>query len=260
MRAGIRPGSSLHSFTLLGAVLASLAVPSGARADETAGGWQQTVVIYGMGAAIDGTAQLGQVEVPVDLSMSNLFDALEFGAMVAYRVENDTWSFTTDVTFVGLGGTGTTEGGLLRGEVDVDQFTLMGTAGRRLTDNLEFLFGLAYLDLSSDVKVKSTSGDAVDLHVSADADWIDPTLGLRYSVPLGDTWRLNLRGDIGGFGIGSDFMWQALATAQWQVSDTAGVIFGYRAIGFDYEQGKDQNYQHYDLTEQGPVIGVTFSF
>ena len=260
MRAGTRPGSSLHSFTLLGAVLASLAVPSGAHADETAGGWRQTVVIYGMGAAMSGTAQLGEVEVPVGLSASDLFDLLEFGAMAAYRVENDTWSFTTDATFVGLGRTATTEGGLLRGEVDIDQFTLMGTAGRRLTDNVEFLFGLAYLDLSSDVKVESTSGDAVNLRISADADWIDPTLGLRYSIPLGEAWRLNLRGDIGGFGIGSDFMWQALATAQWRVSDTAGVIFGYRAIGFDYEQGKDQNYQHYDLIEQGPVVGVTISF
>jgi hypothetical protein len=91
------------------------------------------VVIYGMGAAIDGTAQIGPVTVPVDVGISDVFDALEFGAMAAWRIENDTWSFTADTTFMGLGGSGTTEGGLLRGEMDVDQFTLMGTAGRRLT-------------------------------------------------------------------------------------------------------------------------------
>jgi len=260
MLAGHRPRSSLYSSALLAALASCLLVPSAAHADDSAGGWRNTVVIYGMGAAIDGTAQIGPVTVPVDVGISDVFDALEFGAMAAWRIENDTWSFTADTTFMGLGGSGTTEGGLLRGEMDVDQFTLMGTAGRRLTDRLELLFGFAYVDLSTDLKVSGTAGEVVDQQASADADWIDPTIGLRYSAPLGDAWRLNLRGDIGGFGIGSDFMWQALATAQWRFSDTAGVIFGYRAIGFDYEQGKDQNYQHYDLIEQGPVVGVTISF
>lgn len=260
MRAGRRPRSSLYSSALLAALASCLLAASGAHADETAGGWRNTVVIYGMGAAIDGTAQVGPVTVPVDVGISDLFDALEFGAMAAWRIENDTWSFTADTTFMGLGGSGTTEGGLLRGEMDVDQFTLMGTAGRRLTDKLELLFGFAYVDLSTDLKVNGTAGEVVDQQASADADWIDPTVGLQYGLPLGADWRMNLRGDIGGFGIGSDLMYQLLATFRWQASDTTGVVFGYRLIGFDYEQGQGANYQHYDLTEQGPLVGVTFSF
>jgi len=260
MLAATRPGSSICSSALLAALASCLLVASGARADETAGGWRNTVVIYGMGAAIDGTAQVGPVTVPVDVGISDLFDALEFGAMAAWRIENDTWSFTVDATFVGLGGSGTTEGGLLRGEMDVDQFTLMGTAGRRLTDNLELLFGFAYMSLSTDLKVNGTAGEVVDQQASADADWIDPIVGLQYGLPLGQDWRMNLRGDIGGFGIGSDLMYQLLATFRWQVSDNTGVVFGYRLIGFDYEQGQGQKYQHYDLTEQGPLVGVTFSF
>jgi hypothetical protein len=144
--------------------------------------------------------------------------------------------------------------------MDVDQFTLMGTAGRKLTDNLEFLFGFSYMDLSTDLKLNGTAGEAVDLQASRDVDWIDPTVGLQYGVPLGTDWRLNLRGDLGGFGIGSELMYQLLATFRWQASDTAGVVFGYRLIGFDYEEGQGQNYQHYDLTEQGPLVGVTISF
>ncbi len=260
MFAATRPGSFLGSFAVLGALASCLLLPSGARAEDTAGEWRNTVVIYGMGAAIDGTAQIGPVTVPVDVGMSDVFDALEFGAMAAWRIENDTWSFTADTTFMGLGGSGTTEGGLLRGEMDVDQFTLMGTAGRRLTDRLELLFGFAYMSLSTDLKVNGTAGEVVDQQASADADWIDPTIGLQYGLPLGEEWRMNLRGDIGGFGIGSDLMYQLLATFRWQVSDTTGVVFGYRLIGFDYEQGQGAKYQHYDLTEQGPLVGVTFSF
>jgi hypothetical protein len=260
MHAGPRSGRSLRSCAILGALVACLLIPPGARAGEGAGDWRHTLVIYGMGAAIDGSAQIGQVEVPIDVSISDVFDALEVGAMATYRVENDTWSFTVDTTFTGLGGSDTTEGGLLRGELDVDQFTFMGTAGRKLTDNLEFLFGFAYMNLSTDLKLNGTAGEVVDLQASADVDWIDPTVGLQYNVPFGEDWRLNLRGDIGGFGIGSELMYQLLATFRWQMSDTAGIVFGYRVIDFDYEEGQGRNYQHYDLTEQGPVVGVVISF
>ena len=196
--------------------LTGLLAGSSAFAAEAPAGWQHTVFVYGMGASIDGEAQIGPIEVAVDVGMSDVFDALEFGAMAAYRADNGTWSFTADATFMGLGGHGTHDtplGGQVKGEIDVDQITLMGTFGRRWTDHLEFLFGLAYVDLSMDLSVQSASGGPLDVAASRDADWIDPTLGLRYDRPLGDDWRVVLRGDIGGFGVGSDFMYHLLAGA-----------------------------------------------
>lgn len=248
---------SIRRITSLAAVIPALLFSCHSLAEEASQGWQHTVFVYGMGAAIDGTAQIGNVEVEVDLSMSDVLDALEFGAMAAYRADNGTWSFTADATFMGLGGSQRTEGGRVKGEIDVDQWTLMGTFGRRWTDHLEFLFGLAYVDLSADLKV---TGELVNLAAGRDADWIDPTVGLHYSQPLGDAWRVNLRGDIGGFGIGSDFMYHLLAGAGWQASDAVGVFFGYRLISFDYEDGSGRDYQRYDLTEQGPLVGVSISF
>jgi opacity protein-like surface antigen len=231
----------------------------------TAADWQQTVFIYGMGAAIDGDAQIGDLKVPVDVSISELFDHLKFGAMGAYRAENGTWSFTVDATFMNLGGTSKSEGGRLKGEVGVEQTTLMGTVGRRWTDHLEFLVSLAYFDLSNDLKLKLTLpalGETVTRKASVDADWIDPLVGLQYNVPFAGNWRFNLRGDIGGFGIGSDLSYHVLTNFRWQANDTLGVVFGYRVIGFDYEDGRkgSSNYQRFDLTEQGPVVGVSISF
>ncbi len=247
----------------LAVALPLLLTPFWANAQDSSKDWHHSVYVYVMGAAIDGKAQIGPVEVPVDLSVSDVFGALEFGAMAAYRAENDTWSFSADATFMGLAGSDTTEGGRLNGTIDVDQFTLMGTVGRRVSENTEFLFGLAYFDLSTDLRVTSTGGVPVDLAASRDADWIDPTIGLRYNRPISDKWRLNLRGDVGGFGVGSDLMYHLLANVQWQASETVGMVFGYRLIDFDYEDGTSDlggNYQHYDLTEQGPLIGVSFSF
>ena len=254
---------SIRRKVLLASALTGLLVGSGAFAAETPADWQHTVFIYGMGAGIDGDAQIGPVEVGIDASMSDVLDALEFGAMLAYRADNGTWSFTGDATFMGLGGHDTRAapgGGEVKGEIDVDQTTLMGTFGRRWTDHLEFLFGLAYVDLSMDLSVQSASGGPLDVAASRDADWIDPTLGLRYERPIGDDWRVVLRGDIGGFGVGSDFMYHLLAGAGWQASDAVNLFLGYRLISYDYEEGQNQNYMRFDLTEQGPMLGVGISF
>ena len=73
----------------LATALSLLLTPFCASAQDGSEDWHHSLYIYGMGAAIDGTAQIGPVEVPVDLSTSDVFDALEFGAMAAYRAEND---------------------------------------------------------------------------------------------------------------------------------------------------------------------------
>lgn len=248
------------------ALALALALGSASQAALAEGGeWQQTLVFYGMGAALDGDAQIGDLSVPVDVSISELFDALEFGAMGAYRADNGTWSFTVDATYMGLGGTSEADRGLVKGDLDLDQTTLMGTAGRRWTEHLEALFSLAYFDLSTDLKVTTiapVSGAVTVRTASVDASWVDPMLGLHYSLPFRDDWRFNLRGDVGGFGIGSDLSYQLFANVRWQSGSGFGAVFGYRLIGFDYEDGGkgSPGYQHFDLTEQGPLLGITYTF
>jgi len=238
---------------LCAAPLASL--PASAQSD--AGDWKHTFVLYGMGAAIEGTAGLRDFEVPVDLSISDVFDALEMGTMAAYRGENDAWSVTVDATFMGLGATSRSQGGRVKGDVDLDQTTVMGTVGRKLSDRVEALFGFAWFDLSTKLVL---DGPLATREAEADADWIDPTVGLAWHHPFGNRWRADLRADVGGFGVGSNLLVHVLATCRWQASERVGVGFGYRFIQFDYEEGRGDSYQAYDLTEQGPLAGVTFSF
>lgn len=241
------------------AIAASLLGSCSAAAAAAEEAWQQTVFVYGMGAAIDGDVTIGDITVPVDVSISELFDALEMGAMLAYRADNGTWSVTVDTTFMALGGTGRGPAGFVKGDVDIDQFTLMGTLGRRVTPHLEALLSLSYFDLSTDLKI---TGPRETRTASVDASWVDPMLGLHYTVPFADAWRFNLRGDVGGFGVGSDFSYQLLTNFRWQANETFGVVAGYRVIGFDYEDGNrnGNKYQRFDLVEQGPLLGVTISF
>ena len=53
------------------AALASV-VGSVATADD--GDWRHTAFVYGMGAALGGDAYVGPLHVPVDMSISDVFD------------------------------------------------------------------------------------------------------------------------------------------------------------------------------------------
>jgi len=239
------------------AALAALLMSSPALADDDAGEWRQTVFLYGMGVAIDGEAEIGPLAVPVDLSISDIFDALRFGAMAAYRIDNDTWSFSADVTYMDLSFSQSTEQGRASARLGTDQLTVMGTVGRRITPNLEALFSLAYFDLSTDLEVRVLQQRT---SASRDADWVDPLLGLQYRRPIGGKWRMSLRGDVGGFGVGSDLTLHGWATLVRQNTETFSWYFGYRYIAYDYETGSGINRERYDLQQHGPGIGIAWSF
>ncbi len=239
------------------ALAVSMTCAHPALAQDTAGEWRQTFYLYGMGAAIDGDAQIGPLTVPVDLSISDLFDSLDMGGMAAYRINNDTWSFSGDVTYMDLGWDKSTQQGRAGVWLDTKQLTVMGTVGRRVTPRLEALFTLAYFDLSADLRAQVLQQQ---LSASRDANWVDPMIGLNYRLPFGEKWTFDLRGDVGGFGIGSDLTLHGWATFHRQNSELFSWYFGYRYIAYDYETGSGPNFQRYDLQQHGPGVGIAWSF
>jgi hypothetical protein len=133
----------------------------------------------------------------------------------------------------------------------------MGTVGRKFTPFFEGLLSLAYFDVSNDVELRVLQQRRT---ASRSASWVDPLVGLNFNVPVSGKWAYGLRYDVGGFGVGSDMNHHLLTTLKRQNSDRFGWYLGYRLISYDYEEGSGRNYQRYDLTQQGPLAGVSFSF
>lgn len=86
--------------------------------------------------------------------------------------------------------------------------------------------------------------------------WVDPVVGARASADLGSGWSTTLMGDIGGFGAGSDFSWQALGTVNYDVAEKWRIRAGYRYLSVDYS---DNRYK-YDVDQYGPILGVAYKF
>ena len=236
-------------------VLGVLAAPA-ARAG--ASDYEHTLVVYFMGVGMDGTTSIGPLEGDVNVGFSDILENLEFGSMLAYRVERGKWSVGADALYMGLGATKDGASGLLKTDVDVTQWMLELNSGYRQNDRLEWLFGLRYISLDTEIVLTPVVGPVVS--TDASKGWIDPFVGLRFTQPIGSKWAFVGRADVGGFGIGSDFAWQAVARFDWKASEKVALSFGYRALSADYEDGEGPSRFTYDVVSAGPAAAVIFTF
>lgn len=248
---------TIHSWGVSLIAAAAFLVPAtifgaGNVTTTTSSGWKHNLSLYFLGAAMDGTVAIGPIEAEVDMSFSDIASNLEFGAMANYRGEKGQFSLGLDVIYMGLGAT--TEGGLA--ELDFDQWMVEGTAGWRLTDIIEVFGGVRYNDLSANIALLLPESPSV----SRGRSWFDPIVGARAWIPLSSSLDLILRGDIGGFGVGSELTWQLAAHLRYHFSESFSALLGYRYLVTDYEDGQGLNRFVYDMTTQGPTLGLSWRF
>ncbi len=102
-------------------------------------------------------------------------------------------------------------------------------------------------------------GDATSTTlVDASESWVDPLIGVRWIWGFVDKWSLVTRGDIGGFGVGSQLSAQGLALIDWQPFKYVSILAGYRGLYQDYEEGSGSDLFKFEATIHGPLLGVNF--
>jgi hypothetical protein len=92
--------------------------------------------------------------------------------------------------------------------------------------------------------------------LSRDDWWFDPCVGLRTRFNFNKTFYTAVRGEIGGFGVSADLMWQAEGVLGINLTRNMFTEIGYRALSVDY----DQDGLLLDTVTHGPQIttGITF--
>jgi hypothetical protein len=111
------------------------------------------------------------------------------------------------------------------------------------------------------LKRKVKGSRAIAVAGASDLEWVDPVVGGRVRHMFASGSELNLEGDVGGFGAGSDFSWQAVATYGFDVNvlnTTMRSVVGYRALSVDYSQIGAHGRNGLDWIQHGPVLGVAF--
>jgi len=91
-----------------------------------------------------------------------------------------------------------------------------------------------------------------------DSTYIEPLIGARLGLQVSPRIILGLRGDVSGFGIGSDVTWNFLAGLDWRFSRNTSLRAAYRFNELNYDT--EENDREFDLNvqEQGIWLGLSF--
>jgi len=243
--------------------------------DSPSGGstWEFHLIPYFWMAGLDGDTTFKGNKSQVDASFSDILDNLDIGVLVHFEAQKERWGFFLDTNYLKLSSDAHVDDpnvGRIDAKLKVEQWlidfggvyrfgrwSLEAEQGREIS--LELLGGGRYWDLKTELDLNAPLA-GLGANVKVSEDWIDPFIGLRLRADLTPKLSLALRGDIGGFGVGSDFSWNASAIFGYSFSEMISVWLGYRALGVDYEDGSGPDKFAYDVTMSGPIVGLAFKF
>jgi hypothetical protein len=230
---------------------------------DSAKQWNFITEIYLLFPYMDGETGIGNIiTAPLDAKPGDIFSKLKFGGMLYVEVHNDKWAIISDMLYANLNQE-VTPGKLINsGTVTAKQFIWEPSGLYRLTPYLEAGVGgrLNVMETGIDVRRNVIPSGTEQITESASKTWFDPILIARVTADIKDKWLFQIRGDLGGFGIGSDFTWQLQAYAGYRFSRLFQLSAGYKILSIDYDKGVDKERFIYNVDTFGPVIRLGFNF
>jgi hypothetical protein len=133
----------------------------------------------------------------------------------------------------------------------VDALHLQGDARRAAVNRIVSAAEAKIAD-----QLSTVLNSKLDQSISRQDDWFDPYVGLRGRYNFNKTWYAAVRGEIGGFGVGADLMWEVEGVLGINLTRSIFTELGYRALGGNFE---DNDFK-FDVVMHGPQIttGITF--
>jgi hypothetical protein len=202
------------------------------------------------------------LSVPVDANPGDIFSRLKMAAMLYLEAKTEKWAITSDLVYMNLNQE-VTPGTLFHsGEVSVKEFIWEPAGFYRIVPFWEVGVGGRLTSLSANIDARRNVFPAGTEEVtgSTSKTWFDPILITRVTADIKDKWLFQFRGDLGGFGAGSDFTWQLQAYAGYRFTKVFQLTAGYRILSIDYDKGADAERFIYNVNTFGPVIRLGFNF
>lgn len=243
------------------ALSSGLALATAAQAEDPAGGTEVILTGYLYASALEGRASSapGLPAADIDLSFRDILDDLDFGFMSAVELRRGRWGFVGDLMYSNVSPGGTVPGPVpVSFGLELKSLTLQGNVLYRVYEDpgvkVDLGAGLRYWSIDSVGTIAAGSPAAIGF--SHTESWIDPVVVARMTAQINGPWSVTLAGDVGGSGGGSDLTSQLLGTVNFQKNDKFTFRAGYRVLSVDYSNGG----YVYDVTMQGPVVGVSIRF
>lgn len=218
--------------------------------------WKSSLGLYLWGMNIDGTASIGAVDAPLDLSFKDdLLDNLAGAFSAHYEAKKGKVTLIADYMYADLDPKTELPNGA---EVDIDFKNKMWELGAAW--DLTGANGGATWQILGGVRSNKQEfrlqvGSPV--LVSVNETWYDGFIGARVLAPFSQNWTFIGRADVGTGD--SDSVWNAVAAIDWRFSKVSSLLLGYRWMDYDYDNGKRGADRYaYDASQSGVLAAVNF--
>lgn len=225
----------------------------------TAGGWSFQFVPYAWLVANTGDMSVGPVSSDIDISIKDTLDSVDMVFMATAAASYERWTFGLDFVYGRLSqdGPGRTPAVSNLGP-RLKQYLYTPVVSYRAVENeqmkLDVLAGARITSVDATMNVTSFRG--VTRSIGADETFVDPLIGFKGTTAINEKWDIMYGGTIGGFGVNSDLIWDAMLGFGYHFNDSITGIAGYRGLGMDYSEGP----LSVDIVTHGPILGVSFTF
>ncbi|HSD06905.1 hypothetical protein [Flavobacterium sp.] len=224
--------------------------------------WHYLVQPYVLFPNMTGTVGLGSLpNAELDVDPKDIFSHLHLAAMLFLEAKKGKWAINSDLVYMHL-----TEGVknidvVKSGEVHISQLAWELAGLYQLNPWLEVGAGTRLNNITNelDLNISQIGGGTQNRNKKIPNTWLDPILVTRVQIPY-NKWLFHIRADIGGFGVGSDFAYQAQADIIYNLSKKIQTSIGYRMINMDYETGSGEDRFFYDVTTFGANMKIGFKF
>ena len=213
--------------------------------------------VYLWAASTEGEMTVRGIEVDVEESFSDIIENFDGGIISHFEgVYKQKFGFFADLVLIKLN---PKDDQTAIGNIRIDYKEVLAELGgfyRYTTGDhtLDGMVGMRYSYIEGELNLPDPLPD-----VKEDVNWIDPFFGLRWWFKVAERWHLRLRGDVGGFGAGSDLAWNLIGLIDYQPWKYVALGAGYRVYYQDYSKGKNERGREIfaiDSTMHGPILGL----
>lgn len=229
---------------------------------ENDGKWSFSITPYSWLSKIEGRmATLPPLpSSKVDLDTGTILENLDLAFMAVAEIRKGRWGAFGDIAYSRLSTEADSPFGLLYSGINVKSSNLIlsfGGSYRAVSTTsgfLDVLVGGRYWSIDTELELQGLLlPNRIQKHSE---DWLDPLVGVKGRVELGRGFFLSGWGNVGGFCAASKFSYDVYGGLGYAFNKTVGATFGYRVLYVDYEHDRFE----YDVTQHGPISGLSFRF
>jgi len=244
--------------------------------------WNFEISPYFWASSVNSNKEIGPVSFSQDTRFKDVFSNMVYAVPVRFKFGKNHWSLVADILYVKdalnqsaqytffpkLPDKSTVKfsSSYTISKLQAEAFgayTFKRNKRKHVNCKLDALLGARFTQQKNLLELQQESSlDTLDIFpVSHTEQYIDPLIGVSYTLLFLEKWKFYLMGNIGGFSVGSKFTSELVGDISFEAAKFIELNFGYRWIYTDFENGND-GMDHYSnkSNEFGPMLSITFKW